>query len=255
MTEVKDEVLNIGATDNKVKYRLTFEDNTTKTVQIDLLTPVTQQGTPLNKALFDAISADLTARLLISSKATIEDVEAGTNNTKYVTSATLEHKLNATFESDTVSNTNSTTYPLVDFTNTDYKYFRISGLPTVYSSAQTSIVKLNGTSIKAFEEILSQTSGQSEVTYSTNLINDQTINKTMSSSITSSSANITPLFVYEIDLESKIINYRIVTHINNDRKVYTGSGTFTSLSNLQLILNGAGSQNPISANYTIEKWR
>lgn len=56
MINVVDEVLNTGATDNKIKYTLTHEDNTTELVQIDLATPVTTVGTPLNKALFDSIA-------------------------------------------------------------------------------------------------------------------------------------------------------------------------------------------------------
>lgn len=55
MINVVDEVLNKAATDNKVKYRITHEDGTTELVQIDLATPVTTQGTPQNKSLFDAI--------------------------------------------------------------------------------------------------------------------------------------------------------------------------------------------------------
>lgn len=59
MIPVIDEVLNIGATDNKVKYTLTHADGTTELVQIDLATPVTTVGTPLNKVLFDSIQYDI----------------------------------------------------------------------------------------------------------------------------------------------------------------------------------------------------
>lgn len=60
MISVVDEVLNTGTTDNKVKYRITHEDNTSEVVEIALETPVTVQGTALNKLLFDSIQADLT---------------------------------------------------------------------------------------------------------------------------------------------------------------------------------------------------
>lgn len=60
MINVIDEVLNTGATDNKVKYRIIREDGSNEIVQINLETPVTTQGTPLNKVLFDSIQADLT---------------------------------------------------------------------------------------------------------------------------------------------------------------------------------------------------
>lgn len=59
MNNVVDEVLNTAETDNKIKYRITHSDNTSEVVQIDLETPVTTQGTPLNKALFDSIQADV----------------------------------------------------------------------------------------------------------------------------------------------------------------------------------------------------
>lgn len=85
MNSVVDEVLNTSATDNKIKYRITHSDNTTEDVQIDLITPVTTAGTPLNKVLFDSIQADLNTRLLISSKATTNDAQTGTNDTRYMT--------------------------------------------------------------------------------------------------------------------------------------------------------------------------
>lgn len=59
MIEVIDEVLNTGATDNKVKYTLTHANGTTELVQIDLATPVTTAGTPLNRYLFNSIQADV----------------------------------------------------------------------------------------------------------------------------------------------------------------------------------------------------
>ena len=55
MINVVDEVLNTAATGNVIKYNVTHSDNTTEQVQIDLATPVTTQGTPINKALFDSI--------------------------------------------------------------------------------------------------------------------------------------------------------------------------------------------------------
>lgn len=60
MINVIDEVLNTGATDNKIKYTLTHADGTSELVQLDLATPVTTEGTPLNKVLFDSIQSDLT---------------------------------------------------------------------------------------------------------------------------------------------------------------------------------------------------
>ena len=52
---IVDEVLNIGATDNKVKYRIIHEDGTNEIVQIQLETPVTTEGTPYNRALMKQV--------------------------------------------------------------------------------------------------------------------------------------------------------------------------------------------------------
>jgi hypothetical protein len=43
------------------KYRITHANGTTEEVDIELITPVEQAGTPINKALFDSIKNDLTA--------------------------------------------------------------------------------------------------------------------------------------------------------------------------------------------------
>jgi len=60
MNNVVDEVLNTSATDNKVKYKITYSNNTSDIVELDLYTPVTTQGTPINRALFESIRTDLT---------------------------------------------------------------------------------------------------------------------------------------------------------------------------------------------------
>lgn len=85
MNNVIDEVLDTAQTDNKIKYKIIHADSTEEIVQLELYTPVTTEGTALNKALFDSIQADLNTRLLISNLATQQEAEAGTNNTKYMT--------------------------------------------------------------------------------------------------------------------------------------------------------------------------
>lgn len=54
-----DEVLNTASTQNKIKYKLTHSDSTSEVVEIDLQTPVTTQGTPLNRATFETIKSHL----------------------------------------------------------------------------------------------------------------------------------------------------------------------------------------------------
>ena len=93
MNNVVDEVLNTSATGNKIKYRITHEDSTSEVVTIDLETPVTTPGTPLNKTLFDSIKDDLNSRLLISSKATNQEADTGTDTSKYIVPSTLLYKL------------------------------------------------------------------------------------------------------------------------------------------------------------------
>ena len=112
MNNVIDEVLDTTQTDNKIKYRITHADSTYEIVEISLETPVTTEGTALNKALFDSIQADLNTRLLISSKANQGDAQAGTDDTKYMTPKTVLDEIkklgypsyNMSIKSGTISN-------------------------------------------------------------------------------------------------------------------------------------------------------
>lgn len=121
MNNVVDEVLNTSATQNKVKYKITYSNNTSDIVELDLYTPVTTQGTPINRTLFESIRTDLTnlnnnkenvinktntinssstttqypnakavynqlaTKLNISSKSTTAQAQAGTDDTTYMT--------------------------------------------------------------------------------------------------------------------------------------------------------------------------
>ena len=118
MVNFVDEVLNTASTGNKIKYLLTKEDSSTELVQIDLVTPVTTQGTPLNKATFDSIKADIEARLEISSKATQAEVVAGTNDTKYITPQKLSGLITSKARTYTSSETSVQTDTIYTFTNT-----------------------------------------------------------------------------------------------------------------------------------------
>lgn len=100
-------------------------------VQIELATQVTTQGTPLNKALFDSIRDDINSRLLISNKATQQDIWAGTNDTKYVTPLKLQQKLNSLISTQSQENsaTSSQTYTILTFADFDNaKVFTIRGV-------------------------------------------------------------------------------------------------------------------------------
>ena len=89
MNNVVDEVLNTAQTDNKIKYKIIHADSTEEIVQLELYTPVTTEGTALNKALFDSIADDINSRVLISDNATTQEAQAGTDNTKYMTPKTV----------------------------------------------------------------------------------------------------------------------------------------------------------------------
>ena len=93
MNNFIDTVFNTSATGNKIKYRITHADTTTEDVEISVITPVTTQGTALNKVLFDSIKDDLNSRLLTSNKATQAEAETGTNDTKYMTPLKTKQEL------------------------------------------------------------------------------------------------------------------------------------------------------------------
>lgn len=50
-----DTVFNTSATGNVIKYNLQHADSTTEQVQLSVATPITTQGTAMNKAFFDKI--------------------------------------------------------------------------------------------------------------------------------------------------------------------------------------------------------
>lgn len=93
MNNFVDTVFNTSATGDVIKYRIKHADTTTEDVEISCITPVTTQGTALNKVLFDSIKDDLNTRLLISNKATQAEAETGTNTTKYLVPSTMQAKL------------------------------------------------------------------------------------------------------------------------------------------------------------------
>lgn len=82
MLEVKDEILN-----GEPLYRLVDKNNNIlfDNLRIEMITPVGQEGTPLNKALFDSINADINNRLKIEDKATLTEVLTQNDNEKYTT--------------------------------------------------------------------------------------------------------------------------------------------------------------------------
>lgn len=112
MNNVIDEVL---AGEPRYNIKTDGGSSIYNNVQIDLATNVTTAGTPLNKALFDSIQADLNTRLLISNKATTAEAQAGTNDTKYMTPKKTQDKLKNLIS--TSSNSTAGTYTVCTFAN------------------------------------------------------------------------------------------------------------------------------------------
>lgn len=149
MNNVIDEVLA-----GSPKYTLTYNDNTTATgVSIDLETAVTTAGTPLNKALFDSIQADLNTRLLIADKTSTAEAQAGTNDTHYTTPAKVKTQLQYLTKTGTGSNTTTTAQTTTIYSSSDVpsgaKRVVVSGYIYNRDSNNMSFLYINGTSLNS----------------------------------------------------------------------------------------------------------
>lgn len=82
MSNFIDTVFDIAQTDNKLKYTLTHEDNSTELVQLSIATPVTTQGTALNKAYFDSVDDTIHEGTESESKSQTFDQTTVTTYTK-----------------------------------------------------------------------------------------------------------------------------------------------------------------------------
>ena len=125
MNNVVDEVLN-----GEPRYRISDANGNIilDNISIEMITDIITLGSLLNKALFDSIKNDLDTRLLISSKATQAEAEAGTDDTKYTTPLKVLQSINKnalpskhiSIKTGTVSN-NGTIPQTADYSN--YAYF------------------------------------------------------------------------------------------------------------------------------------
>lgn len=91
MIEIKDEILN-----DEPFYRIRDKNGNIlfDNLTIEQITPVVQEGTPINKVLFDSIQADLNSKLPISAKATTAEAETGADDTKYMTPLKVLQEIN-----------------------------------------------------------------------------------------------------------------------------------------------------------------
>lgn len=102
-------------------------------------------GTTLDEAFVESIRTDLNSRLLISSKATTAEAQAGTNTTKYMTPATTKEAIKYQTKTISISSLASSAeaFTLLDVANlpSDVKRVTIigsaSGSPTTFSFTGT----------------------------------------------------------------------------------------------------------------------
>ena len=209
MINVIDEVLAA-----EPKYTITHSDNTTEEVSIDLATTVTTQGTPLNKALFDSINADIQARVLISDKATTVEAQALTNDSHYMTPLKVKEGLQYLTKTGSASNSTTTaqTTTMLDMTDTiaDAKRIIVSGMLKAYSN---SSIKINGTGLR---------------------YDDSATTTTVTFSVTGAliGATYNP-FKMEIDLNAKTIYCVVNSNVS--------SYTYTTLTNIAAELKATSS--------------
>lgn len=181
-------------------------------VQIELATTVTTVGTPLNKALFDSIQADLNTRLLVSNKAEQSDMWTGTDDTKYVTPLKVQQKLNSLTASDTQSTAG--TYTVCTFTNfTNVKKITISGKVNSNSNGYNFV--MNGSSVRGYSTSGTVSGGASLTLDGSTNSNDQA-------------------FEFVFDLNSKSFAGMYVAKTLNHTEIFCG--TFSSLTNFQIKL-------------------
>ena len=104
--------------DGVPKYRITHSDGTTEEVDIELITPVITQGTPMNKALFDSVKDDLTSfgnridlssvyktgTLTTATKTITDDLSANTDWSVVSDKEIYNNKSKTTFKAGSIYN-------------------------------------------------------------------------------------------------------------------------------------------------------
>lgn len=191
--------------------------------------------------MFDSIQADLNTRLLISSKATTAEAQAGTNDAHYMTPAKVKTQLQYLTKTGSGSNTSATaqTTTIYDASNitSGAKRVVITGTLKNASTSYQSFLYLNGTGLD-FDHSTSNT----YPTISATQIAYRYGN------------NDTGSFKIEIDLNAKTINCAVQyqPRVTNEpaSQFDVGCGYFTTLTSITASLRGSGSV-ASSTQYTI----
>lgn len=210
MNNVIDEVL---AGEPRYNIKTDGGSSIYNNVQIDLATNVTTAGTPLNKALFDSIQADLNTRLLISNKATTSEAQTGTNDVKYTTPKKVQDKLDSLIT--TSSQSTSGTHTVVTFSNfSNASIISISGKAGGSSNAYSFI--LNGSAIGGFTT-------------------QSVIANTSALTLAGSTNTAVQGFEFRFDLKSNSFIGYYVSSANSRAEIICGR--FSSITNFQIRLN------------------
>lgn len=92
MLDVKDEIL-----ESEELFQLEDKNGNVilDNVRIKMKTPILQEGTPLNKVLFDSIKNDILSRLKIEDKASTVEAQLGSDDVKYMTALKVLDLINA----------------------------------------------------------------------------------------------------------------------------------------------------------------
>ena len=231
MNNVIDEVLA-----GEPRYNIKDNNGTSiySNVQIDLATQVTTAGTPLNKALFDSIKTDLNSRLLISNKATGNDVKTGTNDTKYITPlANKQGKQNLVTTTTLYATGSAVEQTIFDFSTASGSIVEISGTYGENTTTNEQTIYLNGTYINGVSQ-----NGLSISNYDFRYV-----------------AQNKGCFYFRFDLANKtFVAFFSARKSGNTTLPDYVVGRFTTLTTMTTILRGTASQNTyisatISQNY------
>lgn len=237
MNNVIDEVLA-----GTPKYTITYNDNTTATgVSIDLETTVTTAGTPLNKALFDSIQADLNTRLLIADKTTTAEAQAGTNDTHYTTPAKVKDQLAYLTKTGSGSNssTTATTTTLYNPNNvpSGAKRIIITGRLYNVTTSYQSYLYINGTGL----------------TYYNTPANTYPSVSTTQIAVRYGRSGALGGFKIDIDLNAKVFSMSVQFQPNVTGEAVNqfdvGTGYYSTLTSVTASLRGSGS-NASTVSYT-----
>lgn len=255
MNNVIDEVLDTTQTDNKVKYTLTHADGTTELVQLDLATPITVAGTPLNKLLFDSIQDDLNTRLLISNKATNNEAIAGTDTSKYIVPSTLQAKLNKmnSYKTGTASggNTGATTtiFQPSDIGSATTGTVIIDGTITASGTGQyAQNIVINGTTLYGYEQYVER----SDSTVALKFINSNQAEILAERSDPNATVPVPFKIIINLDrkniLVKTVIMHATTSQTHGIREAFM---SYSALTNIRLYLRSGTSNKNSTASYSI----